>query len=143
MLRLTSFAHTITPPIPLPLITLFDIRIRTWISNPNVETEWAAGRVSHLQERGEAAVKHLLRLQQAHRDYALRAEEEPEPSEMAAAVARGHGNGGNFNNGFISALVCDANLPTRLVMSAVLQAQSLLADGAGIVITLKNFDGAW
>ena len=57
-----------------------------------METEWAAGRVSHLQERGEAAVKYLLRLQQAHRDYALGAEEEPEPSELDDAVARGHEN---------------------------------------------------
>ena len=57
-----------------------------------METEWAAGRVSHLQEGGEAAMKYLLRLQQAHRDYALVAEEEPEPSELDAAVARGHGN---------------------------------------------------
>ena len=89
---LCPYHYTITPPIPLPLITLFDIRIRTWISNPSVETEWAAGRVSHLQEGGEAAVKYLLRLQQAHRDYALGAEEELEPSELDAAVARGHGN---------------------------------------------------
>jgi hypothetical protein len=38
--------------------------------------------------------------------------------------------------------VCDANLPTRLVLDCVLEALPLLAAGAAIVVTLKNFDGS-
>ena len=96
----------------------------------------AAGRVSHLQVRGADAVRRLLRLQAQ----AAKVEEEEEgDAALAAAV---FGAGGGAGGGGLSALVCDANLPTRLVLDCVLDALPLLLPGAALVVTLKNFDGA-
>jgi hypothetical protein len=121
----------------------------------------AAGRVSHLQVRGADAVRRLLRLQsrarararaggaaagaaaeRAEGDAGEEEEEEEEEGDaaLAAAVFGGGSDGGGC--GGLSALVCDANLPTRLVLDCVLDALPLLLPGAALVVTLKNFDGA-
>ena len=42
----------------------------------------------------------------------------------------------------LSIFVCDANFPTSAVLQCLRSALPLLRDGAAIVVTLKNFDGA-
>ena len=45
----------------------------------------------------------------------------------------------------LGAFVCDANIPTVAALHALVRARPIMAPGASVVVTLKNFDGnrAW